>query len=110
MHYPSLLSFREFLFSAIRLPITLEFLVHYSRVVRPLWFREFLFQIPLESLVCNSHAVHPPITSRVFIPMSLKCLVHGSCTVHPLLLRECLVQCCWIALCAIHTLFASYCF
>jgi len=110
VHCPSLLSFREFLFSTIRLPITLGFLVHYSHVVRSLWFREFLFQMPLESLVCNSCAVHPPITWGVFILMSLECLVHGSYTVHSLLLRECLVQCCWIALCAIRTLFIPYCF
>jgi len=44
------------------LPITLRFLVHYSHVIHLLWFREFLFQMPLESLVRNSYAVHPPIT------------------------------------------------
>jgi len=126
----SLLSFREFLLSAIRLPIALGFLVHYSHAVHPLWFGEFLFQMPLKSLVHDLHAVRPPITWRVFIPISLKCLVHGSgtvhplslgeflgpilleslvYTVHPLLLGECLVQYHWNVLYAVCALFIPYC-
>src|SRR5712671_856697 len=83
-------------------------------MVHPLWFGEFLFQMPLESLVHNSRTVHLPITWGVFIPMLLEYLVHGSRAVHPLslgeflgpilletlvhavrplLLGECLVQC-----------------
>jgi len=126
----SFLSFREFLLSAIRLSIILGFLVHYSHVVHPLWFAEFLFQMPLESLGHDSRAVHPPITWGVFIPMSLEYLVHGSRAIHPLLLREflgpilleslvravrplllgeCLVQYHWNVLCAVRALFIPYC-
>ena len=94
--------------------IALGFLVYYSHMVHPLWFGEFLFQMPLESLVHNSRTVHLPITWGVFIPMLLEYLVHGLRAVHPLslgeflgsilleslvhavrplLLGECLVQC-----------------
>src|SRR5712675_2348765 len=121
----SLLSFRKFLLSAIRLSIALGFLVHYSHIGHPLWFGKFLFQMPLESLVHNSRAVHLPITWGVFIPILLEYLVHGSHaihplslgeflgpilleslvhTVHPLLLGKCLVQCLMCSSCTVHPL------
>jgi len=92
------------------IPMSLEYLVHGSCAVHPLLLGEFLGSILLDCLVHDSHAIHPLLFGEFLGPILLESLVYNSRAIRPLLLGKCLVQCCWIALCAICTLFVLYCF